>query len=140
MKDLIKDRVHKYFWDDDINCATTTISVLAEYFDIELVEQVIDSTTGLNGAGKSGAQCGLVEGSLMFLGIYGKHLQIPEQKIIDVCKEYTEVFCRQFKSLQCSVLRPGGFNANDPPHLCERLTCEAIIMTVRYIKTFRDSA
>jgi len=31
--------------------------------------QLLDAAVGMHGAGKYGAQCGLVEGSLMFIGL-----------------------------------------------------------------------
>jgi hypothetical protein len=34
------------------------------------------------------------------------------------------------------VLRPVGFHKDNPPHLCEKLTCEAILFNVRFITDF----
>jgi len=34
--ELIKKRVHDYYWIDDINCATTTIKILSEIFNIKI--------------------------------------------------------------------------------------------------------
>ena len=71
-KEIIHRRVHDYYWKDDINCAKTTLKILAEIFEVPLKDQVLDSATGLHGAGRYDAQCGLVEGALMFTGILGK--------------------------------------------------------------------
>ena len=68
----VRNAVHNYYWIDDINCATATLKILSKAFSINISPQVIDSAIGMHGAGKYGAQCGLVEGSLMFIGIYGK--------------------------------------------------------------------
>jgi hypothetical protein len=65
---LVRERVHTYYWRNDINCAITTLKILSERFGIELSAQVIDSALGMHGAGEYGAQCGLVEGVLMFKG------------------------------------------------------------------------
>lgn len=45
------------------------------------------------------------------------------------------MFCEKFGSLRCCELRPGGFRKDDPPHLCERLTCETIEFAYEYVKT-----
>lgn len=132
----IKERVAHYYWKDDRNCATTNLKILAEIFNIELSNQVIDAATGMHGAGKYGAQCGLVEGTLMFLGILGKENNIPEDVIVDHCRAYAQQFESEFTSLSCSVLRPEGFTKNNPPHLCEQLTCDAIAFNKRFVSEF----
>ncbi len=71
----IRQRVSKSYWEQDRNCATTALSVLSEIFGIELHSQTIDSALAMHGAGKYGAQCGLVEGALMFMGIWGRVIQ-----------------------------------------------------------------
>ena len=44
----------------------------------------------------------------------------------EICARYALVFNRNFGSMACSDLRPGGFRADDPPHLCERFTVRAV--------------
>ncbi len=131
--ELIGERVHDYYWKEDLNCATTTLKVLAEIFDIELDFQVIASAVGMHGAGKFGAQCGLVEGSLMFLGILGRDKGISQEIIISSCYNFANEFQKEFGSLACKELRPEGFKSDDPPHLCEDLTKRAIEFTANYI-------
>ena len=132
--EYLENRVAKYYWDDDINCATTIMKILSESFDIELNEQLIDAAVGMHGAGEYGAQCGLVEGTLMFIGISGREQGLPEKSIIKICKEYATQFEYNFGSLQCSILRPEGFNADNPPHICEPLTCKASKNSIEFIK------
>ena len=129
----IQSRVSKYYRQDDINCATTTLKVLAEKLNVSLPQQVIDAALAMHGAGKYGAQCGLVEGTLMFMGIYGRANRIPDQTIVDTCREFAGKFESQFKSLQCRILRPQGFHPDNPPHLCEPLTCRAIQFSIDFI-------
>ncbi|MEE4241791.1 MAG: C-GCAxxG-C-C family protein [Desulfopila sp.] len=122
----IEERVREYYWKDDLNCAITNLKILSEIFSLRLSEQVISAAIGMHGAGKYGAQCGLVEGTLMFLGIIGKEYNIREETVVAQCREYAQQFEDTFKSLSCSVLRPEGFNKENPEHLCEKLTCAAI--------------
>jgi hypothetical protein len=135
-EELVCRRVADYYWQDDINCATTILKILSEKFGIDLSDQVIDAAVGMHGAGEYGAQCGLVEGTLMFLGIVGRSWGIPDNAIVRACKTYAGQFEKQFHSLSCVVLRPEGFDPNNPPHLCEAFTCEAIGLAIEFISVF----
>ena len=84
-KSYICERVHSLYWDADINCARTMLICLSEMFEITLEEQTISSAIGLHGAGGFRAQCGLVEGGLMFIGIWGNLLGISEKEITSLC-------------------------------------------------------
>lgn len=137
-KAFIQTKVNKYYWQDDINCATTNLKILSEIFSIELTEQVIDAALGMHGAGTYGAQCGLVEGTLMFLGIIGRCNGISDDKIVDSCNEFAKQFENRFQTLLCKVLRPEGFHQDNPPHLCEELTCEAVMINVDFIADFMN--
>lgn len=132
-EELVKDRVHKYYWEDDINCATTTLIILSEVFAVKLSDQVIDSAIGMHGAGEFGAQCGLVEGTLMFLGIIGRAERFPDEDIVQSCQNFARQFEIRFGSLQCKVLRPQGFKLDNPPHLCEGITREAIVFCIDFV-------
>lgn len=88
----------------------------------------------MHGAGKYGAQCGLVEGSLLFIGIYGRSLNLDDGAIVKLCSFFAESFENNFTSLLCSKLRPGGFNDNDPEHLCEELTTNALSWAITFIR------
>ena len=130
---FIENRVHEYYWTDDINCATTTLKILSEAFAIQLTDQIIDAAIGMHGAGEFGAQCGLVEGTLMFMGIAGRAKGIQDENIVKSCQTFAEQFEKRFGSLQCSVLRPQGFNPDNPPHLCEEITREGIFFSIELI-------
>ncbi|MDC7127172.1 MAG: C-GCAxxG-C-C family protein [Spirochaetales bacterium] len=130
----VRDVVHSYYWIDDLNCATTTLKTLSKAFSIEISSQVIDAAVGMHGAGKYGAQCGLVEGTLLFIGIYGRFINLEDKETIEICYSFAEGFEKNFYSLLCSKIRPGGFNKNDPEHLCEDVTVRAIIWIINFIK------
>lgn len=129
----IEERVREYYWQDDLNCATTSLKILSEIFSITLSDQVLSAAIGMHGAGKYGAQCGLVEGTLMFLGILGKEHRLPEEAIVDQCREFARQFENTFHSLSCSKLRPEGFKEENPPHVCEKLTCTATAFSRNFV-------
>lgn len=91
----------------------------------------------MHGAGKYGAQCGLVEGALMFMGIWGRHNRMEDHCIIDGCRDFAGKFEARFGSLLCRELRPEGFGRENPPHLCEGITCDAIEFAVLYIENLQ---
>ena len=133
---FIQKRVKNYYWNDDINCATASLKILSEKFEIPIAGQVVDAALGMHGAGGYGAQCGLVEGALMFIGILGRNLNIPEDEIIIACSEFAGQFENKFKSLLCNNLRPESFALENRPHLCEEFTCEAIEFSINFISRF----
>jgi hypothetical protein len=131
--DTVKKDVHEFYWTKDYNCATTTLKVLSRFFSIQLSEQVIDSAIGMHGAGKYGAQCGLVEGTLLFIGIYGRYLKLHDKELVKLCYRFAHEFETEFSSLLCKDLRPGGFNNNDKEHLCENITIKANQFSINFI-------
>jgi hypothetical protein len=46
MKDLIDSRVYYYYWNQDLNCANTTVNVLSELFNTKIQPQVVVATFG----------------------------------------------------------------------------------------------
>ena len=133
MKEYITTRVHELYWKEDINCARTSLICLSELFEIAIEPQTIWAAIGLHGAGGYRAQCGLVEGTLMFMGIYFHKLGKTEAEIVSICYNFASAFDKTFGSLRCYELRPTGFSENDPPHMCENLTCRAIEFAYHHI-------
>lgn len=138
IKDNIIKLVHHYYWDLDINCARTALRSLGEIFNIPIDSQTLQSAIGLHGAGGFRAQCGLVEGAIMFIGIHFTKLGKCEAEISDICFQFAELFTKNFSSLLCYDLRPNGFMDDDPPHSCERVTVEAINFTYDFIMRVID--
>jgi len=130
----IEEHVHHLYWDHDINCARTTLMYLAQYFKIPLNDQTLQAAIGMHGGGGFGAQCGLEEGALMFLGLYGARKGMSDASVSRLCFAYAQAFTVAFSSLQCSVLRPQGFQESNPPHICEGLTVRAIAFTRDFIE------
>ncbi|HID02152.1 MAG TPA: redox-active protein [Desulfobacterales bacterium] len=134
MEKFVNDRVATYFHVNDHNCVRTDLLILAEYFKIELHEQVLNAAVGMHGAGGYRAQCGLVEGTLLFLGILGAAKGAEEEEIIRSCYNFGKAYEKEFSSLQCRILRPGGFNNDDPPHLCEGLASRSAAFSIRFVE------
>lgn len=134
IKERVKTLVHESYWERDDNCATTSLYALGLLFEIPISDEVWYATIGLWGAGGYGAQCGLVEGPLMFLGIYGSYFGYTRDTIVGWCRRFAEKFDEEFGSLNCSDLRPEGFTPeNEQSHICEELSVKAIMFAWKFI-------
>ncbi|MFC1616497.1 C-GCAxxG-C-C family protein [Patescibacteria group bacterium] len=132
--DLISQKTADCSQIENINCAQTTLKVLSDIFNVQLETQTFIAATGLNGAGEYGAQCGLVDGTLMFLGIIGNIQALSKEKIAEMCRTFAEEFEARFGSLLCVELRPEGFKEDNPPDLCNSRICEAIHFAYKFIE------
>ncbi|MGH0054060.1 MAG: C-GCAxxG-C-C family protein [Sphaerochaetaceae bacterium] len=130
---LITSMVHTLYHENNTNCARTMLLVLAKLFDQNLEKQTLQSAVALHGCGGHRDQCGLVEGAVMFLGIYFLGKGWEEQQVVRLVYMYAEHFKETFGSLLCRELRPRGFSKEDPPHVCEELTVRAITFTHQFI-------
>jgi hypothetical protein len=87
----------------------------------------------MHGAAGYQAQCGLGEGALMFVGAGGKAQGLDNAAVVKACQDLADQFEGRFGSLLCRDLRPGGFSPDDPPHLGEGLTREALLFDVWFV-------
>lgn len=130
---MISEEVHKLYWEEDKNCAMTTLIILCNRHEVELHSSVVDSLTSMPGLGKNGLTCGIVIGAVMFVSLYCKANEVKEADI----QKHTNLIVRGFKdefgSELCSILRPEGFKPTNPPHLCEKLTVKAIEYLDNYV-------
>ncbi len=111
-----------------------TLKLLEEVHHVPLNEQVLKAAFGMNGAGRYGAQCGLVEGMLMFLGIWSSLQGMSYGQTQELCCSFVKKFEETFGSLLCSRLRPEAeASARDPDHACEELKVKAILMDLAFL-------
>lgn len=126
--------IHEYYWQLDDNCAASMLKFLAHHFGCELNQQLLDAATGMHGAGGYRAQCGLLEGGLLFIGLHGAIHGLEKQVTINLCHDFAQAFEKHFSSLSCRELRPQGFSAHDAPHQCEELTIKAVVFAQTFIE------
>ena len=139
IREHVEKQVRSFYWEQDLNCATSNLELLSERFGVELNPQVIDAALGMHGAGRYGAQCGLVEGGLLFIGVIGRAKGIPDDDVVQACQDFARAFEGRFGSLLCRELRPEGF----PPelagkHICEDLTVEAILFSMGFVEAWLE--
>ena len=131
-EEYIRKEVHRLYWELDENCARTTLRILSHLTGIGIEKQTLIAASGMHGAGGYGAQCGLVEGALMFIAVIADSVGYVD--IPGLCREFAAEYESEFGSLRCSDLRPGGFSADDPPHRCEELTSRSILFAYGFIR------
>ena len=134
MHNEIENYVKTLYWDQNLNCARTMLVCLGKLYNTPVDTQTMNAAIGLHGAGGFRAQCGLVEGALMFIGFYFTGRGKSEEEIVSLCYQFAEEFTKNYGSLLCYDLRPGGFQKNDPPHLCENLTVSAVSFAHKFIQ------
>ena len=134
LEELVEARVERMYNDLDYGCAHTTLKTLAEVFDIEVSQQIYDSSSGmLGGGGYYGAQCGLVQGGIMFIGILGARHGFDKETLSQNCFDFSARAEKELGSLLCREIRPEGFADDNPPNLCKSRTVQSIVSTTRFI-------
>lgn len=137
--EFAQQRVETFFVSRQYNCARTMLLSLSEYTDLPLAPQLVDAAVGMHGAGGLGAQCGFVEGCLMFLGVYGRHLGLSLEDIDAACYRFGDEYRRRFGSLECRVLRPLGFAPDNPPGLCDQLAVDSVRFAVEHVERLAET-
>lgn len=130
----IASTVHSEYYDLDTNCAGVTLKCLSHLFSYPIAPQSFAASLGMHGAGGYRAQCGLIEGALMFLGMYLTALDWERTDVSKACYEYATAFEKEFGALTCRNLRPQGLAEGQPPHMCETLTVRAVQFAYDYVR------
>lgn len=132
--EYIRNEVRFCYHEKNLNCARTSMRVYSALFSTDLPEELTMAAAGMHGAGRFGAQCGLVEGTLMFIGCYFLSRKVGEDEAVAACHDIAEAITDEFGSLDCRDLRKGGFRPDDPPHLCENLSVRMISFCYQWMK------
>ena len=134
IREWVAGEVRRHYWQENDNCARTVLAILAELGGRTIHPQVAAAATGLHGAGGFGAQCGLVEGGLMYIGIAGAERGLSDEEIGDLCREFAAGFTATLGSLVCRELRPEGFGPEVPLHACEPRSVDAAMFAVGFMR------
>ena len=137
IENKIKELVKEAYWVRDENCCIALIKTISDIFSLDISGELISAAAALPGAGRFGAQCGLITGGIMIIGIIGKSQQKSNDEIRNISYNYSKMFFEKYYSLMCKELRPQGFASDNPPHLCEKLTVEAAIDLYKLIDSHK---
>lgn len=139
LRKFVEKEIHQAYWKENIPCAPAVLRILSKLYGLNLDEQVYRSAEGMGGAGEYGAQCGLLEGALMFAGILGAEESLSKEDIHAICCGLASEFEEKFGSLLCREIRPEGFKKGNPPHLCEQRSVEAAEYAAGYLLSIIES-
>lgn len=130
----IEKQVHACYWVKNINCTRTMLLCLSKQFAVPIGSDLYAAAAGMHGAGGFGAQCGLVEGVLLFIGLLYSQKGLPEEQGIDACYEFATEFRKKFGWLECRRLRAKELRTYQLPHVCEALTVRTISFASDFLK------
>lgn len=114
MKDIDK-LVDLYYIEKKLNCDRTMLKCLGELFDLEISDQVMAAAVGQHTAGIR-KQCGFVEGTLMFIGIYFSQRGATDKEISALCRKYIDSYQEVFVYTQCEDIREKILMLKDDKH------------------------
>lgn len=126
---LVRQRVAEYFTTGDYNCAMTVLKVLGEVFDVHLEAQVIAAGRCMPGAGGVEGLCGLVSGTLMFIGVWGAHHGVSRQTLRPISTSFSQGVQQRFGSILCRDLRLNG---------CSKLAVDVLNFTILHLSEQMD--
>ncbi len=102
---MLRDKVKKYFLDNNRNCAESMLLAANEEYGLDLGENEIELMRGFGGGMGSGITCGAVSGSIAALSKL-ICIKVEKERAHEVCKSFVTEFESRFSSSHCDVLTP----------------------------------
>ena len=102
---MLRDKMEKYFIEQDKNCAQAMIYAANEEYGLGLGEREMDLLKGFGGGMGCGSTCGALAGSIAVLG----HMFCQDktrEEAHAICGSYVDAFTRRFSSSLCAELTP----------------------------------
>ncbi len=122
----LTERVARYFVSGKYNCAMTVLEVSAEHFGISLSPQALGVAQFLPGAGGTGGLCGLISGTLMFLGVWAYEHDLHRSALTAEARALIVAIEGHFGSTLCTDLRP--------PEGCGTFALDYLNFTLPHLK------
>ncbi len=101
----LRERVERYFVSGRYNCTMTVLAVLFEVYEMPPDPRLLGAGQCLPGVGGSGGLCGLVSGTLIFLGVWGYERGLHRSLLSPGCALVVESVRARFGSTSCALLR-----------------------------------
>lgn len=104
----LKDAIAKYRTGDyDYSCSESTIRGCNEYYDLNMSEDAMKQMAGFSGGMYIGGLCGINAASVAVIShMFTKTVAHQTPVLPQILKEYYELFKGEYKSIQCSYLKP----------------------------------
>jgi hypothetical protein len=101
----LRERVERYFVSGQYNCTMTALAVLFEAYEMAPDPRLLGAGQCMPGVGGSGGLCGLVSGTLIFLGVWGYERGLHRSALAPGCAFVVESVRRRFGSTSCAALQ-----------------------------------
>ena len=118
----------------DYHCGEVVVRTILHELRIKASASVLSISASMNGGGRAGAQCGILEAGLFVLSLlYGRHSEKQSREPLQsLAFQLTKKFETEYKSLLCRDIRPEGFYSTQPRGLCT----ERIIYGIFFLLDF----
>ncbi|HBB02638.1 MAG: hypothetical protein US89_C0005G0051 [Candidatus Peregrinibacteria bacterium GW2011_GWF2_38_29] len=120
----------------DYNCGETVFRVLLKELGIKESKELLKASSFMNGGGRAGAQCGILDAGLMVLSLmYGRDTYKKSREPLQgLAYKLTKEFEKKYKSFLCRDIRPEGFSHIQPEDICNKRIIEGIEFLLDFFK------
>ena len=101
---MLRDRIKKYFLDEEKNCAEATLCAANDEYGLGLGAESMEIMRGFGGGMGCESVCGALSGSIAVLGRVCAELEKDE--LYDVCEAYVHEFEARLGCAMCAELKP----------------------------------
>lgn len=102
---MLRDRVKKYFLDEELNCAESMLAAANEEYGLGLTPGEIELMRGFGGGMGYGTTCGAISGSIAALSKL-ICVKVDKDTAHEVTSGFLEEFEKRFASSRCDDLVP----------------------------------
>ncbi len=140
MKEIDIEKYTESLLKEDYNCGEAVVRAVFEQFDIRVPDFYLRPLSSMNGAGRAGAQCGILEGGLFVIStLYGRS---NSKKSREPLETLVSNFAREFKgrygSFLCKEIRKEGFFGNQNRNICNNRIKNGVLFIIDYIESVKN--
>lgn len=131
--DLVKD----YFYRGGLNCAESTVRLLASMGKYEIPKDLIKAMSGFGGGMQRGLTCGAVTASVALLGLFTGRTEPSESRepSAQAVRIYLEEFEKRFGSLICEKLKADFESKSEEMYAhCAKFVTASVEIVVNILK------
>lgn len=108
---MLKDVAHKFYFDQNYNCAETIIRAANEYYDLQLHDRDMILLAGFGAGMQTGNTCGTLLSAISVVSMKYVEAKAHESaNIHDITVLLTRKFNEKFESTLCKEIKPKFFS------------------------------
>ncbi|MFA5828869.1 MAG: C-GCAxxG-C-C family protein [Candidatus Gracilibacteria bacterium] len=120
----------------DYNCGEVVVRTVANNLKIKLPIVAKKISSAMNGGGRAGAQCGILEAGLLILSLLCGRADSkqPRDPLQILAYKLTKKFENEYGNLLCRNIRPEGFKPDQINNICEERIIYGIIFLLNFFE------